>query len=40
VLEPVDPSAGSVAEIDARVRAAMQAAADALAASRRFPVIG
>ncbi|MFK7986910.1 MAG: 1-acyl-sn-glycerol-3-phosphate acyltransferase [Sandaracinaceae bacterium] len=40
VLPPLDPEAGSVDEVDRRVRGCMQAAADAMAEERRFPVIG
>ncbi len=40
-LPPVDPAAfATVEEVDAQVRARMQAALDEMAAARRFPVIG
>lgn len=40
VLPPVSAQDGSVDEIDARVRASMQEAADAMMRARRFPVLG
>lgn len=40
VLEPIDPTDGDIKEVDAKVRAVMQAELDVLASQRRFPVIG
>lgn len=39
-LPPINPHEGSVDEIDTKVRASMQQTMRALAAQRRFPVIG
>lgn len=40
VLPPIDPHEGTIDEVDRRVRESMQVTLDALAAARRFPVIG
>jgi 1-acyl-sn-glycerol-3-phosphate acyltransferase len=40
VLDPIDPTDGDIAVVDAKVRAVMQAELDVLASQRRFPVIG
>ncbi|MCB9595956.1 MAG: acyltransferase family protein [Sandaracinaceae bacterium] len=40
VLDPIDPFAGSVDDVDARVRASLSSALDAMAEARRFPWIG
>ncbi len=39
-LTPIDPYDGSIDDVDAKVRASMQQTMRALAAQRRFPVIG